>query len=292
LPYALILLAGTELFIVGRATRATMDPTSALVPPAAWKDALATVQPSERVLMAPFETANLGMVLRFENLQGYDPGILKRYAEVIYVAINNGLPEFDLRKASQYNFFFRGNVPVFRMLRCRLVFANPNGPAVTIPDPLPQAVLVTDVFQPPDELSLLKYLCSDGFNPAKTAVTAAPLPIAVAPINRPAGTVAVNNPSLEELEIRATVNEPCLMVVTNNYSKGWRLKPIGGDAVKQSIIPVNHTQIGIPLEKGNYHFTLEYAPAGFRIGRWISLVTLLGYLTTSVLLMRRRLKFR
>jgi hypothetical protein len=289
-PYTLIFLAGAELFIVNRATRATMDPTPAMTAPAAWSEGLASVKPHERVLLAPFDYANLGMVLGYENLQGYDPGILKRYAEVIYTSLNLGRNDFDLRKASQYNLFTHVNVAVFRMLRCRLAFGN--GPPIEVPDPLPQAVLVTDVFQPPSKLQLLQYICGDGFNPARTAVTETPMPFPAERNAEPAGTVSIKNLSMEQLEITANLTKPALLVITDNYSKGWRVMPATGIAADYSVIPANHTLIGIPLRSGSHHFILEYSPLSFRIGRWISLAALVTLLTTSVLLMRRRLKFR
>jgi hypothetical protein len=231
------------------------------------------------------------MALGYENLQGYDPGILKRYAEVIYTSQNLGSREFDIGKASQYLVFVRGNVSLFRMLRCGLAFVDPNQPPIQIPDPLPQAVLVTDVFQPPTKLDLLRYLCSEGFNPARTAVTEAPVPGIVRSDTSP-GSVTVANPSTDALEITADVAEPALLVVTDNYSQSWRVSPITAAQAAYPIIPANHTQIGIALSKGKHHFILEYSPLGFRLGRWISLAGLLGYLTATILLMRRGLKLR
>jgi hypothetical protein len=291
IPYALLILAGAELFIVDRATRATMDPSTALRIPPAWAEPLAKVPPHQRVLLAPFQFANIGMALGYENLQGYDPGILKRYAEVIYTSQNLGSREFDIGKASQYLVFVRGNVSLFRMLRCGLAFVDPNQPPIQIPDPLPQAVLVTDVFQPPTKLDLLRYLCSEGFNPARTAVTEAPVPGIVRSDTSP-GSVTVANPSTDALEITADVAEPALLVVTDNYSQSWRVSPITAAQAAYPIIPANHTQIGIALSKGKHHFILEYSPLGFRLGRWISLAGLLGYLTATILLMRRGLKLR
>jgi uncharacterized membrane protein YfhO len=44
------------------------------------------------------------------------------------------------------------------------------------------------------------------------------------------------------------------------------------------VIPDNYVLRAIPLAGGKHHFILEYAPAGFRVGRWIMIAGLLMYL--------------
>ena len=52
----------------------------------------------------------------------------------------------------------------------------------------------------------------------------------------------------------------------------------GSAQKKYSVLPADYTLMGVPLSAGTHDFRVEYSPAGFRYGRWISLTCLVGYL--------------
>ncbi len=66
-----------------------------------------------------------------ENVWGYDPSVLKRYAQLLYVT-----QRFDPDHASQ-DIVFRHDHPVLDMLRCRFAFVPVEGgiDQVTLGDP-------------------------------------------------------------------------------------------------------------------------------------------------------------
>ena len=86
------------------------------------------------------------------------------------------------------------------------------------------------------------------------------------------GTVRVTEASTDELTIEADVSTPTILVVTDNYAEGWRIVPLEGSASQSyEIIPANYTLRGVPLAPGHHRLRMEYRPASFVIGVWLSL---------------------
>ena len=52
------------------------------------------------------------------------------------------------------------------------------------------------------------------------------------------------------------------------------------DSVQQdyTVLPANYTLMAVPLAAGRHRLVLVYAPLAFRIGTWLSLLALGGYL--------------
>jgi hypothetical protein len=87
-----------------------------------------------------------------------------------------------------------------------------------------------------------------------------------------AGTVDVRDLSTDAMEITVHCPQSALLVVTDNYSKGWEAKAFpDSDQKSFKVLPANGFQRGIPLQAGNHHFLLEYHPAGYEVGKWISI---------------------
>lgn len=90
--------------------------------------------------------------------------------------------------------------------------------------------------------------------------------------NKETGTVVVRDLSTDAMEIKAHCPQNAILVVTDNYSKGWGAKTLpDSDQKIFQVLPANGFQRGIPLLAGNQHFLLEYRPAGLDAGKWISI---------------------
>jgi uncharacterized membrane protein YfhO len=88
------------------------------------------------------------------------------------------------------------------------------------------------------------------------------------------------------MEITAHCPSNALLVITDNYSKGWKAKALpDSDQKSFQVLPANGFQRGIPLQAGSHHFLLQYRPAGFEIGKWISIGALALYLILGGLLL-------
>jgi hypothetical protein len=100
------------------------------------------------------------------------------------------------------------------------------------------------------------------------------------------GPVSVLDISSDKVEVRAELSHPALLLLTDNFSRGWKIEPIGTKAQSSyQVMPANGFQLAVPLGAGSHHFYLEYRPTAFVIGKWISI---LAWLAFAVFLFRER----
>ncbi|HWP41324.1 MAG TPA: hypothetical protein VNL70_10400, partial [Tepidisphaeraceae bacterium] len=300
-PYGVLILAIGELFVFARLTRAKMDPKLGYEVPIPWRAALQQVEPAERVLTVPVEYANVGMAAGFQNLAGYDPGVLRRYAELIFASQGE-----DPERATQYLPFKHVHPGLFRMLRCVLVCFDADRPPVRLTaEPLPVAWLVSSWSVLTARDRILSRVLGQGFDPRQTVILERPpdlepsdpsghSPVSAAGLSadRGARPVMIHNQTTDSIELELETPQPAVLVVGLNYSTGWQVRPVQSPQRSFSIIPANYTQLGIPLQPGRHRLIVEYRPLAFVAGVWISGISLLGYAGAGFLLMRRRRQFR
>jgi uncharacterized membrane protein YfhO len=53
-------------------------------------------------------------------------------------------------------------------------------------------------------------------------------------------------------------------------------------------MPANYCLRAVPLQAGHHKILMEYAPRGYRIGRWISIVAAAGWLAALGWLLARK----
>jgi uncharacterized membrane protein YfhO len=99
----------------------------------------------------------------------------------------------------------------------------------------------------------------------------------------------VTESSTDHLTIEADVNTASILVVADSYTEGWRIVPLAGSVSgAYEIIPANYTLRGVPLAPGHHHLRMEYRPASFVIGAWVSLAGLGAWLAAAGMLLWRR----
>lgn len=274
LPYLLILMASSELFVFARASRATFDPAVATTLPEPWRPAIEKLRKDQRVLMADPRAlgyANAGMSLGFDGITGSDPGVSKRYAELLFASQGQ-----DPARATQY-FRFEHVNSVLQWLRCALVFVDPARPPTRVSsETFPVALVVSDVFVATSREEALRRVIRPDFDPARTVVLESSPAVTAVSGEGPAGAARVVGQTTDTLEVEVEVSRPGVLVVTNNYSSGWRVHPIASGQARFDVMPADYTLIGVPLERGTHHLRLEYSPLAFRIGAWLSVLALVG----------------
>lgn len=302
IPYLLIALAAIEMFCFARSTRATMDPAIAMQVPAPWGNALIALPKDQRFFTHHnmMDRADIGMMFGMSNVAGYDPGVLKRYAELIYAS---QLQNPDL--ADQYLPLVAINVPVLRLLRCGIVlhesFSAPPPPnaVIKIPSPLPEALIVPTAVVLKSRDEILRFLSAPGFDPAlakqfdpqKTVVLENAPGVALTDSETLAGTVSIVSRTTDSLELQIQMQRPGILLVTNSYSTGWHVNPITSSGqANYKVVPANYALIGVPLQAGSHHFVLEYKPTAFVVGRIISIVSLLAFVVLCAVSLRSRRK--
>jgi hypothetical protein len=219
-----------------------------------------------------------------DDIWGYDPMILSRYAR--FIAFTQGMDPEEMMVS-------RGMTklsPLFSMLRLRYVFRPDIQRSQLFASPigeLPRALLVSRWRVLADERDMLKAMGDPAFDPREVVLLeTSPDPVPVVSAKR--GSVSVVDLSTDAMEIRADVPEPAILLLTDNYSSGWRVTALNaGGGQTYSVMPANYTLRAIALGAGEHHLRLEYVPRAFIVGKWITLLSLLAFAAGCGLLLWR-----
>jgi hypothetical protein len=264
--YGLAALAVGEVLLFARANRPTFDLAEAERPARA---RFLAAQPGDfRVL--GLDLSNVAMSVGADDLWGYDPIVLRRYAELIAFTQNA-----DPDDTTMYVDFTRVH-PLYRLLRLRYAFVPGRGTAA-VEDPLPRLLLVDDWALVTGRDRVLAALADPSFEPRRRVL----LETAPDPLPEPgggAGSVRLVAASTDELTVEADLPRAAILLITDAYSSGWRAVALPGSTQDAyAVLPADWALRAIPLRGGRHRLRLEYAPAAFRIGAWISTVALAIY---------------
>lgn len=202
------------------------------------------------------------------DIWGEDPLMPMRYA--LFAAKSQGCDFADILKGS----FFTHMSPSLGLLRLRYLFRGLDGPSVAEPSGLkeePRAFL-TDRWEVMKEGDILNKATDPVFDPRQEVLLESDpgLPMTGAA----QGTVKVKDLDSDRIEIEAQTDKPAVLVVTDNYSKGWKAVPLeGSDQKVFQVLPAYGFQRAVPLAAGHQHFLMEYDPAAFEAGKWISIAS-------------------
>ena len=96
------------------------------------------------------------------------------------------------------------------------------------------------------------------------------------------GTARIVDSSAGQLTVEANLPHPAILLITDAYSNGWRARPLAGSVQRAyRVVPANYVLQAIPLSQGHHRIQIEYRPAAFRAGAWISLAALLGFVSVA-----------
>ena len=270
--YLIGLLAVGEILLFASAYRATFDLTATRMVEV--EELVRVAAPEDRTLN--LVKPNLAMLSGLGDIWGNDPGVPKRYAE--FIAFTQGQhPD----QASQY-MIFSGYHPLYKMLRCRYIITRrQEGVRVhTLDGSLPRALLVDNYEVLAARDHILAAMQQPHYDPQRTVILEQqPVPVPVQGEGSP-GTVLSTALSTDELLIEAELYRPALLLLTDAYSTGWQARALPGSVQQDyAVLPANYTLMAVPLAAGRHRLVLVYAPLAFRIGTWLSLLALSGYLS-------------
>ncbi|MGH7739675.1 MAG: hypothetical protein ACREL1_05960, partial [bacterium] len=282
LRFGLLALAFLELFFFARANRGGFDlPT--LEKKAAGIQAVYDHQPGDYRVTA--EPSNIVLGTQGFDVWGNDPMIPGRYALFLAASQKEDAGSHFVDKP-----FFRNYPKVLGMTRLRYIF-TPQGDGWKIKKTnfreQARVSLISD-WRIALGHSALKQLADPRFNFRKKVLLESDPGFASTP-RKPQGLVQWKDISTDQMEIEAENSKPCVLVVSDNYAKGWRVKAASDDTQKiYRVMPANFFQRGIPLKAGHHHFILEYLPRSFVLGKWISIVSLIFFAVLGLVWMTRR----
>ncbi len=265
--YLIVILAAAELLVfardnVGKFNLATTRP----------RDLEQFVQsnPGEYRILFP-RPRNVGMSIGSKDIWGYDPFMIRRYAE--FIAFTQGRDPNDVSESWELS--GKDPHPWFSMLRCRYVFQPTRRGMVLVesPNPLPQALLVSDYQVIAKRDDIFAAMSSRDFDPRKTVILESEPNVKPAAATQP-GRVKVVEQGTDHLVIEAELDSPAILLVTDAYSADWRVTPAEpGAQASYDLLPANYVLRGVPLAAGKHRLRMEYIPAGWVAGKWISLAS-------------------
>ena len=279
--YGIAVLAVLELFIFARSNRPTFD--------------MSQLQSSyDRIdqfyLKNPGDYRVYGIEAKSLVTDGLDiwedePMIPSRYAK--FVCYSQGIAENRLFSVSPV---FTKFGKVFGLIRLKNLLSD-DGQALHsfgLPFPLmPRMSLIYHWDIQSDSAAELKAITNENFNPAKNILLETIPSISPIPGDEKGGLRWTDH-STDEVEIQVKTVQPCILLVTDNYSPGWRAEAAtDSDQKDYQVLPGDYFLRAIPLGAGYHHFVLKYRPISFEIGKWVSLLSCFLYIAILFYLLSR-----
>ncbi len=235
------------------------------------KEITKQLPPDSRILN--LFNSDISLLLRTENIWGYDPSVLKRYAQLL--AHSQGSNPDQI---TQYIVFNRPS-KILELLRCRKTF-QPSDQGVAhldLKSDFPRFFLVGTaivatgrdaVFEAIDRADLHKEVVLEE--------TPHPVPAGSAP----QGSVTVLKQSNHRWLLKVETDRPAILVNTDAWSADWRAKALPKSVQqKYEVLPADYAIRAIPLSAGQHLLELVYWPRGWGIAIAVSVVSLLVVLS-------------
>ncbi len=226
--------------------------------------------------LAPFMTG-------VDDMWGYgSDSVVRRHAE--FLAFTQG---DDPNAVTGYQRFTQVH-PRFDMLRCKYVLAlQPDGSMLVtpapVPPPLPRFLLIRDWRVTPERDAVFEQISRADFDPRQTVLLERqPRGWSVSeskPAADAGGTIRILGESTDWQEIEVTLDKPAILLETDLYTPNWHVAALTGSSqTDYELIPANYVLRGVPLAAGTHRLRIEYRPAAFVVGKWVSLTALAAYL--------------
>lgn len=239
---------------------------------------------------------NVALLLNgVDDLWGYGPvSAVRRYAEFMAYSQRTNPDEL-----TGYQTFEKPNIR-YDMLRCKYTeIQTRSGGTAFVPAPgptaLPRFLLIADWRVDAKRDSVLKAICDRGFDP-RTSVILERSPTGWtapkwSPMDDLRGTIHILEESTDWQDVEVKLDRPAILLETDVYTPNWHVRALPGSSQQTyELIPANYILRGIPLEAGEHRLRIEYRPIAFVVGRWISLVSLVGLIVATVVWAIRRRK--
>lgn len=277
-------VAVTELLVFARSTVVTFPLTDFTFP---------SVAEFLKKNPGDYRTLNLfnpdaAMLIRSENIWGYDPGVLKRYAELLF--FSQGA---NPKTASQYLPLQRSH-PVLSLLRGRYLMTPDKGEIriQEIAQPFPRFFAVSNYEVLKDQDAQFRRMSETLFD-WKRQILLETEPIPTPDSGLPKINISVKDFSTDHWTLDVKTDRATILVMTDSYSRDWRASAIRGSVqTNYSLLPANRAIRAIPLAAGHHQFRLDYIPTGWHLGIALSLLSLGACLAAlSLPNFRRKLDF-
>jgi hypothetical protein len=274
-------LAIAEVFAFARMQRTMFDAAQIVVPEL--RRFLAERPGDYRILNLWYP--NTAMSMGALDAWGYDPGVTRRYAELV------NWSEGDSPDMATSYVKFRRFHPLLSMLRVKYVVTVENGLMTIHPGavpPLQRLELVGSyrVHRRRDEI--LGAMGNASFDPRKEVILEEePNPAPVAAGRQ--GSARIVREGTDFLEIEAELQAPSILLVTDAWTRGWRAAPLEGSSQDSyELLPANYALRGLALAAGKHRLRVEYAPTALYAGALVSALAWIAWIVAGFVLLRRK----
>jgi len=269
--YAIAALSVLELFIFARNNRPTFE-MAALQKKIDQVRDIYTRDPGDYRV---YGTASISLAANGFDIWEDEPMVLGRYGQ--FVCRSQGLSENQLFSVLP---IYQKFLPLFGVLRLRYrvsvdeepVKMNPTGYPL-----LPRMALLNHWEVITDPQKSLAALFQTGFDPTRKVILERDPDLASgAPLK--GGKVEWRDLSTDSVEVTVDIQGPAILLITDNYSSGWKAKALPDSAQKKyNVVPADYFLQGVPLSAGKHHLRLDYLPHTFQVGKWVSILFCLLY---------------
>lgn len=278
--YLLLPLALLEMLSGSGVAQARFRPNFKLPHP--WAQALAGHSSEERALVLTSTNHNLPMLFGIESIGGYDPAVRSRWDDAVRPLLG--------AEALTGNLNTRRVLPSQRWSLFRLGVLLPPNENIHLDPPMDRLTLISDYQVVPNRDESMLAIRKPEFDPRKKVILESPpkanVPSSVS--DSSAGKVELVHLSIDSMEISAKLDRPAILLVSDAYSTGWRVRPLAPSPQGEyEVLPADHAVRGIPLLAGEHHFVLEYRPRSLYIGAIVSVVGWIVWIVLWGLLWRR-----
>lgn len=140
---------------------------------------------------------------------------------------------------------------------------------------MPKAWLVPSAVVLTDSQQRIMALNSTNFDPRLVGIVESPPPLTLAPVGAPpVGTAKVELYEPNRIKVRVETPQNGLLVLGEKYYKWWDAKV---DGKSLPVVPVNNVLRGVYLSAGNHEVSFVFDPLPFKIGKYLTLASLVFF---------------
>ena len=242
---------------------------------------------------------NDGLMYRYQDIQGYDPLILKRYLS--YINRSQDTPQCS--EAVNVGHVTNLNNHLIRMLNVKYVISSTTG-LTTTQDRLPRAYIVHKTITVPSD-RVLDYMVSNDFDPRQVVVLESPehrqafslspnAPVATGENGKPGRAIPVESEYCkihayenEEIQIAVAMSQNGYLVLSEISYPGWVAYV---DGQKRQLLTGNYIFRVLSLTEGTHDVVIRYEPISFKIGLAVTLAAITLFAASTPMLAHKKKK--
>jgi hypothetical protein len=231
---------------------------------------------------------NTGLWYGFQDIQGYNPLILRRYME--YINRSQGLPP-DNKVVNLHYIAYFGN-PLIRMLNLEYV-VDCGTSSIRKIDPFIPRCYIVHKMETKSRDEILDFMMEQEFDPLKMVVfedADAPRNFFPGkPVKEGNETCKITRYENDDIRLVSNLETPGFLVMSEINYPGWQVYV---DGERRRIFTGNYLFRTLPLERGHHEIRFVFSPLSFKIGAFISVAALFGVMVLILIFSRKGILFK